>query len=91
MRREEWINEIIDSTNQIVKVLPDDGLFFKIQNKLKVKKTVAMEWVWLAAASIIILLSINLRVIYKELQTEQEIEETVLIAAVSDSNQFYLR
>ena len=65
MERDKWVSEVMDSTNQIVKVLPDDGLFFKIQNKLKVKKTVAMEWVWLAAASIIILLSINLRVIYK--------------------------
>ncbi|WP_366184688.1 hypothetical protein [Flavobacterium ovatum] len=91
MERDKWISEVMDSTNQIVKVLPDDGLFFKIQNKLKVKKTIAKEWVWLAAASIIILLSINIRVIYKELQTEKEIEETVLIAAVSDSNQFYLR
>lgn len=91
MRREEWINEIIDSTNQIVKVMPDDGLFLKIQNKLKVKKTVSKEWVWLAAASIVFLASINIKVIYNELQTEKEMEETELIAAVTDSNQFYLR
>jgi hypothetical protein len=91
MERDKWINEIMDNTNQIVKVLPDDGLFVKIKSRLNVKKKVAKEWVWLAAASILILASINIKVIYNELQTEKEIEETVLIAAVSDSNQFYLR
>lgn len=91
MEKDKWIEEVMDSTNQIVKVLPDDGLFSKIQNQLDVKKTVAKEWVWLAAASILILASINIKIIYKELQAEQEIEETILVASVSDSNQFYLR
>ncbi|MCG9791251.1 hypothetical protein [Flavobacterium algicola] len=91
MERDKWINEVIDSTNQIVKVTPDDGLYFKIQNKLNVKKNVAREWVWLAAASIVILASINAKVMYKGLEAQEELEETVLLASFSDSNQFYLR
>lgn len=89
MEKEEWINEILDSTNQIVKVSPDDALFFKIQNQLETKKTIAKEWVWLAAASIVILVTINVRLVYKEIKTSKTTNEIALVAVISDSNQLY--
>ncbi|MES2240706.1 MAG: hypothetical protein V4497_10665 [Bacteroidota bacterium] len=89
MEREQWINEIMDSTNKIVKVSPDDALFFKIQNQLDAKKTVAKEWVWLAAASVVILVTINIKLVYKEIKTVKEANEIALITTISDSNQLY--
>ncbi|WPR72843.1 hypothetical protein SLW70_06865 [Flavobacterium sp. NG2] len=89
MERENWINEIIDSTNQIVKVLPSDGLYAKIQSQMNVQKTIDIKWVWLAAASILLLASINIKVILNEIQSEKEIQETALIASITDSNLFY--
>ena len=89
MEKENWINEIIDSTNQIVKVLPSDGLYAKIQSQMNVQKTIDTKWVWLAAASIVLLASINIKVIFTEIESDKEIQETALMASISDSNLFY--
>ena len=89
MEKENWINEIIDSTNQIVKVLPGDGLYAKIQSQMNVQKTIDTKWVWLAAASIVLLASINIKVIFTEIESDKEIQETALMASISDSNLFY--
>ncbi|AWG20070.1 hypothetical protein FFWV33_00315 [Flavobacterium faecale] len=91
MEKDKWIEEVMDTANQIVEVAPADGLYFQIQQKLNAKKKVRKEVLWLAAASIVILASINIKVIYSDLQVEHEIEETALVASVSDSNQFYFR
>ena len=89
MEKENWINEIIDSTNQIVKVLPSDGLYAKIQSQMNLQKTIDTKWVWLAAASIVLLASINIKVIFTEIESDKEIQETALMASISDSNLFY--
>ena len=89
MERENWINEIIDNTNQIVKVLPSDGLYAKIQSQMNVQKTIDTKWVCLAAASIVLLASINIKVIFTEIESDKEIQETALMASISDSNLFY--
>ncbi|GIZ08849.1 hypothetical protein [Flavobacterium sp. UMI-01] len=89
MEKEKWINEIIDSTNHIVKVLPSDGLYAKIQTQMNVQKTIDIKWVWLVAASILILASINIKVVLNEIQSVKETEKTALVASLSDTNQFY--
>ena len=89
MEKENWINEIIDSTNQIVKVLPSDGLYAKIQSQMNVQKTIDTKWVWLAAASIVLLASINIKVIFTEIESDKEVQEAALMASISDSNLFY--
>ncbi|MGA9639032.1 hypothetical protein [Flavobacterium sp.] len=89
MEKENWINEIIDSTNQIVQVLPSDGLYAKIQSQMNVQKTLDTKWVWLAAASIVVLASINIKIIMTEIQSEKDSEKTALVASISDTNQFY--
>ena len=89
MEKENWINEIIDSTNQIVKVLPSDGLYTKIQSQMNVQKTIDTKWVWLAAASVLLLASINIKVIFTEIESDKEIQETALMASVTDTNLYY--
>ncbi|MCW2119502.1 hypothetical protein [Flavobacterium sp. 7A] len=91
MEKDKWIEGVMDTAKQIVEVAPADGLYFQIQQKLNAKKKVRKEVMWLAAASIVILASINIKVIYSDLQVEHEMEETALVASVSDSNQFYFR
>jgi hypothetical protein len=89
MKKENWINEIMDSTNKIVKVSPDDALFFKIQNQLETQKKVTKEWVWLAAASVLILITINVGLVYNEINTAKQTNQISLIATISNSNQIY--
>lgn len=88
MEKENWINEIINSTDQIVKVLPNDGLYAKIQSQIKQQKTVETKWVWLAAASMLLLVSINIKIVSNELKSDKKNQEKALIALVTDSYNF---
>lgn len=87
MEKENWINEIIDSSSQIVKVLPDESLFLRIQKEKDLQKSVSKEWLWLVAASILILLFLNFRVIDKTKYSHDTNES--LENFVSSSNQLY--
>ena len=83
-----WISAILNSTEGITKVTPDDGLFFKIQAKINNKKHISSEWICIAAASFAILITINIAVIYNK--SSQEVSSTTLLAAsISKTNQLY--
>ncbi|WP_339918659.1 hypothetical protein [uncultured Flavobacterium sp.] len=88
MEKENWINEIIDSTDQIVKVLPNDGLYAKIQSQMNLQNPVETKWVWLAAASMLLLVSINIKVVFNELKSEKKNQEKALVASITDSYSF---
>lgn len=89
MEKENWINEIIDTTNQIVKVVPRDGLFANIQDQLQAQKTIDTRLVWLVTATILVLISINIQVILSEIQSVKQSETTALVASITDTHQFY--
>lgn len=89
MEKENWINEIIDTTNQIVKVAPRDELFANIQNRLNTQKTIDIRWVWLVAASILVLVSMNIKLVLAEIESVKQSEATALAATIIDTNQFY--
>lgn len=88
MEKENWINEILSSTDHIVKVLPSDGLYAKIQSQIQQQKTVETKWVWLAAASMLLLVSLNIKIVSNELKSEKKYQEEALIALVTDSYNF---
>ncbi len=89
MEKENWINEIIATTNQIAKVEPRDNLFAAIDKKIKKQKKVDSRVLWLVAASILVLVSLNIKVILSEIQSENQVQSSVLAATLTDSNQFY--
>ena len=35
METENWINEVLNSTNGMMKVVPDDSLFSQIENRIQ--------------------------------------------------------
>ena len=88
MEKENWINEILSSTDHIIKVLPSDGLYAKIQSQIQQQKTVETKWVWLAAASMLLLVSLNIKMVSNELKSEKKYQEEALIALVTDSYNF---
>jgi hypothetical protein len=88
MKKENWINEVLNSTNGMTKVVPDELLFSKIQNAIKNRNKVSTKWVWLAAASFAILLSLNSWVLFSKNSNENT--STDLIAStISKNNQLY--
>jgi fucose permease len=88
MEKENWINEILSSTDKIVKVLPSDGLYAKIQSQIQQQKTIETKWVWLAAASMLLLVSLNIKMVSNELKSEKKNLEKALVALVTDSYNF---
>ncbi|WP_163401075.1 hypothetical protein [Flavobacterium fluviatile] len=89
MEKENWINEIIDSTDQIVKVLPSDGLYARIQSQMNAQNTIETKWIGLAAASLLLLLGLNVKVVINELEVEKNRQEKALVALIADTNSFY--
>lgn len=88
MKKENWIEEILDGTNHIVKVVPDDMLFLKIQNKIKIQNNISLELFWLVAASFLILVSLNIKIVFSEIKSGKNQNETFALI-MTDSNQLY--
>lgn len=88
MEQEKWINSVINSTDGITKVTPDDLLFSKIENKIKEQNVVSNKWIWVAAASFAILFSLNFKVIFSESKNSDN-DVKVLASSVYNSNQLY--
>ncbi len=87
MEQENWINEILDSTNGLTSTLPDAKLFSKIQNSIESQKKLAPQWVWLAAASIVILVTLNVAFVLSKNSSEEKTEQVA--SSISRSNQLY--
>lgn len=58
--KDNWIENILNSTNGITQVTPNDDLYEKINQKIKETKVVPLNTLWLVAASIILLIGLNL-------------------------------
>ena len=50
MERNNWIENIINSTDGITQVIPKDDLFSKIQQRIQLESSVSSKTVWLVAA-----------------------------------------
>lgn len=87
MEKEIFINEILNSTNGITKVAPSDAVFQNIEQRIQ-GKVVPMKTLWLVAASIVILVTINISLLIKS-QTANDEATTVLATNITKSNQLY--
>ena len=88
METENRIIEILNSSDGITKVAPDEALFSKIQIKINNQNSISKQWIWLAAASFALLLSLNVKFIYSN-KTNSNKETESIISSVTNSNQLY--
>ena len=88
MEQENWINEILDSTNGMSSAVPNAKLFSKIQDKIETQKIVNPQWVCLAAASVILLVAMNVKFLFSETSNEERATE-LIVSSISKSNQLY--
>ena len=88
METENRINEILNSSDGITKVAPDVTLFSKIQIKINNQNSISKQWIWIAAASFTLLLSLNVKFIYSN-KTNSTKETESIISSVTNSNQLY--
>lgn len=89
METKKWINDILNSTDGMTKVVPNDLLFAKIQNRIQNKNnTVSKQWIWIAAASFVLLFTLNASIIVGKLnKKESQIE--MIASTVSKTDQLY--
>jgi hypothetical protein len=88
MEANNWTNDILNSSNGITKVTPDALLFSKIQNRISIQNTVSSQWIWIAAASFTILVSLNVKMLLSNTTKTVAPTETI-VSSVSNSNQLY--
>ena len=88
MEANKWINDILTSTDSIIKVTPDTVLFSKIQHKIYNQNTVSTQWIWIAAASFTILISLNVKLIFSN-KNKAEVKTETIASSISINNQLY--
>jgi hypothetical protein len=88
MKSENWTLEIMESTNGMVKVHPSKLLFDKIQNRINLENKVSSKWIFVAAATFALLISINIKLLKSSLIKSSSQKETV-ISTISNTNQLY--
>ena len=88
MEQENWINEILESTNGMTPAVPNGKLFAQIQSQIDSRKTLAPRWVWMAAASILVLVALNIKFILSKSNNEEKVTE-LIASSISKSNQLY--
>jgi len=89
MEKDNYIETILNSTNGITKVSPSDDLFSRIELKIQSKNKVSGKTIWLVAASVTVLLTINISVIMKNKVTSKDKIEASLASTLNKSNQLY--
>ncbi|WP_293890346.1 hypothetical protein [Flavobacterium sp.] len=88
MERNNWIENILNSTNGILKVVPSDNLFSQIQQRIQQDKKVSSKILWLVAASIAVLVILNFSVLCK-FNEKTSSTTAYLEMTVNKSNQLY--
>ncbi len=88
MKAENWTNEILESTNGMMKVLPNSLLFDKIQNRINLENRVSNKWIFIAAASFALLISINISLL-KSSSVKSNTQTETVITTISNTNQLY--
>lgn len=88
MEKEHWIQTIMNSTNGISAVMPSDDLLANIQLKIKQQEKVAPTTVWWIAASITVLVTLNVALLQKA-KTRDNSTNSYLEHTLNQSNQLY--
>ena len=89
MERNNWIENILNSTNGIKPVIPNDDLFSKIKQRIKQENNVSPKTLWFVAASIAVLVILNFSIINSKTKATKDSTTAYLEMTVNKSNQLY--
>jgi uncharacterized membrane protein YvbJ len=89
MEKQNWIEKVVNSTNGITQVNPKDDLFSKIQHRIRQENKVPSKTIWLVAASVAILIMLNISVINSKSESRNDSTTAYLENTLNKSNQLY--
>lgn len=87
MDKEDFILKILNSLEGISKAIPEDAVFQRINQRIK-GSFVSQKLLLLAAASIIILISVNIALVCFT-ENDQASEGEIMAHSINKSNQIY--
>ena len=88
MRKEDFIYNVLNSVDGMSKAIPHDDLFSKIEQKILKLQRVSPQTVWLVAASIIVLVLLNITAL-KSNSSQEVTTTTYMSETINQSNQLY--
>jgi hypothetical protein len=88
MNKDQFIEKVLNSTNGIQRVEPNEALFSKIQLQIEAEKPVSNYIRWLVAASIILLISLNMGILLNTNDTSASKSELSSLVSTTN-NQLY--
>lgn len=88
MKKEDFITAVLNSTNGMTQVAPAESLYFKIENRIDKKEVVALNTLWMVAASVFVLITINFMLI-TNFRKSSSSEMIVLEQTINPTNQLY--
>jgi len=89
MEKENWIENILNSTNGIMQVTPSENMFSKIQQKINKQNKLSDKTVWLVAASIAVLVLLNFTVLLTKTKESKTSTTIYFENTLNQSNQLY--
>jgi hypothetical protein len=88
MNKDQFIEKVLNSTNGIQRVEPNEALFSKIQLRIEAEKPVSNYIRSLVAASIILLISLNMGILLNTNDTSASKSELSSLVSTTN-NQLY--
>ena len=83
------INEILNSSNNIMKVVPNDDLFEIIKDKINNQKEIMpVKWLFAIAATLLLLMLLNIEVIRSKIYNSNT-KKQIIAESISKSNELY--
>lgn len=89
MEKEEWINEVLNSTRGLKKVSPPESLLHNIRKQAEDERVTESKTAWLVAASVIFIIALNVRVYFKDDAQQQTPSVQEIDNPFSGNNQLY--
>lgn len=87
MEKERFVNEILNSVENTTKAIPREALFQKIEHRIQ-ERFVSGKTLWLVAASIVILITLNIFFLNENLHSNTP-ETAHLEYTIHNNNQLY--
>lgn len=86
--KDKWVETILDSSNGIKQVIPNEALLDKIRSRINAEQPIPTLTKWMIAASIAILISLNVAMASRETDTNNT-TNSISSLVDTEGNQIY--
>lgn len=85
--KDKWVNSILESSDGMQQVAPNEALLSKINSRINAEQPIPILTRWMVAASIVILISLNITLASQESKVQEKTEISSLVE--NNGNQLY--